>query len=1106
MRDSRAYPVGKFALATMLMMFLLWCCSPAVAQTTLGSITGKATDPSGASVSGAVVTITNEDTNVARDFTTGTDGVYTVSDLEPGVYRVRVTATGFKTLERPHLNLYPRQVLDLDLQLTVGATNDTVTVTAPVSAIDTETATITYTHTAEELVNLPLITRQDDTNSDFSIYNPGVARDGCGFIYANGVQGNDTTYSSDGIIEMADPDTTGNGAFIQPGLDSLADITYVLVGPSAEYATPTNLVLVTKGGTNQFHGNLFWEYNGAALNARNYFASSVPFNVTNDFAVSVGGPVIKDKLFFFADWNGLFEELNSVIDATTALPQWRTGNFSNLLSQGITIKNPSTGLPFPNNQIPSNLISSSSVSLQNYFYPTPNYGPAGLESGNWRGLLPLTLRFPINPLDVRIDYNIDKADSIFGRFTMRTMPLTASTNMLPPAGIFNQTWHVRQLVLSWTHTFSPNLLNEARAGVSRVAKNLDPDGDGGQILSDAGIQGVDYDSLKGLEGVPQLSITGVSGTNGSIPQGLVASTTIQFIDNLSWTRGTHAMKFGMDIVRDRDDTVFYNMNQFGQFNFTGAYSGFGYADFLLGLPQATTLTTPLPRPYERGILWGFYAQDQWKVSSRLTLNYGLRYELSPPYYEKEGRLASFDPTANALVIPDNGESHISPFAPTNISIITASAAGYPAQSLIQTSKTDFYPRIGVAYKLTSDGKTVIRAGYGIYGDVLYGGVITYLAGGVPFTGSESFTNQFTAGVPLLKFPNPFPTTGTTVPTTNVVGINPHIDRPYLQQWNLVLDKQIGSLGFSAAYVGTSSAKLIYARNLDQPPPSTTPFSFSETPFPDLQSIKWLSNGGSESYNALQLSARKTAGRDLIFNAGYTFAKDLTNMDALYPVGAEIENQFNLGAERGNSPLVPRHRFIATAVYSLPFGKGQRFLNDMPKIADYILGGWRTSYVVTLQTGLYFTPSFDGFDPSNTNYFGGRPDVIPGVSTTPPGGRTVNEWFNPAAFKIPGCPNTDPVCTDPANVGRFGNAGVNTLEGPPLKNLDFGLLKDFRIRETMSLGFRAIFSNIFNHPAFGQPLSDISSTSTAGSITGTTGNYLSGSNASRVINLSLEFRF
>jgi Carboxypeptidase regulatory-like domain/TonB dependent receptor len=1092
---------GRVALGAA---FLVWCCSMASGQTTFGSITGTVTDPNGGAIPGAQVTVTNEDTNAARHFTTEANSVYTVPDLEAGIYSVRVEAKGFSTWERPHLNLYPRQVLNVDVHLTVGAISTVVTVTSPSPVIDTETASVTFTHTSKELLDLPLTAREDDTDDDFAVYNPGVARDGCGFLYANGVPGNDTTYLSDGIMEMADPDTTGNGAFIQPGVESLADASYLISTAPAEYSTPTNLILTTKSGTNQFHGSAFWDYNGDVFNARNYFATGVPFGISDDFAVSAEGPIKKDKLFFFADWEGLFNRVDDVLNATTALPQWRTGDFSNLLSQGVIITNPFTGQPFPNNQITPSLITSSSQSLQTFFYPLPNYGATGLQAGNWRGLFPQPERFTLNPLDVRIDYNVRPADSVFGRLTIRKMPLSASINLLPPVGEFSQTWHVHQGVLSWTHTFSPNLLNEARAGVSRVAKNLDPAGDGGQILSQAGIQGVG--NLEGLLGVPQLSITGVSGSNGTIPQGLVASTTIQFIDNLSWSRGAHSLKFGADIVRDRDDTLYYNMTQFGQFNFTGSFSGFGYADFLLGLPQTTSLTTPLPRPYERGIIWGVYAQDAWKVSPRLTLNYGVRYEWASPYYEKGGRIASFDPTTQALVVPNNGFDKISPLTPSNIPVVTASSAGYPAQSLIQTSKTNFYPRIGVAYKLDADAKSVIRAGYGMYGDLLYGGLIMPIAGGVPFTSSESFTNKITNGVPLLLFPNPFLGAGGVAPTANVVGVNPKISRPYIEQWDVVFDHQIGSVGFSLGYVGTHATNLIYARNLDQPQPSTTPFSFSETPFPNLQSVKWLTNGGSESYNALQVSVRKTAGRNLILNAGYTWAKDLTDQDALYPVGQEIQNQFDLAAERGNNPLVPRNRFTATAVYSLPIGRGQYFQKNMSKIADGILGGWRTTYVVSLQSGLYFTPSFDGFDPSNTNNFGGRPDVVPGVSVIPSGGRTVTEWFNPAAFKIPGCPDNDPVCSNPANIGRFGNAGVNTLEGPSLKNLDFGLFKDFHILERGTLEFQSIFSNVLNHPNFALPAADISSTSTAGLITSTAGSYLPGSSASRKINLALRLRF
>jgi hypothetical protein len=300
--------------------------------------------------------------------------------------------------------------------------------------------------------------------------------------------------------------------------------------------------------------------------------------------------------------------------------------------------------------------------------------------------------------------------------------------------------------------------------------------------------------------------------------------------------------------------------------------------------------------------------------------------------------------------------------------------------------------------------------------------------------------------------------------------------------------------------------LIYARNLNQPEPSTTPFSFSETPFPTLQSVKWMDNGGSENYNAMQVAVKKPVGRNLIVNAGYTWAKDLTDEDALYPVGQEIQNQYNLRAEWGNSPLVPRNRFTASVIYSLPIGKDQPFLNKLPRIADTILGGWRTSYLATIQSGLYFTPSFDGFDPSNTNVFGGRPDVVAGISVIPAGGRTINEWFNPAAFKIPGCPDSDPVCSSPANVGRFGNVGVNTLEGPPLKNLDLGLFKDFHVWERTVLEFQALASDVFNHPNFGLPAADISSISTVGEISGTAGSYLPGSNANRNLNLALRLRF
>lgn len=1081
-------------------MFLLLCSSSAIAQTTFGAITGTVTDPSGSVVPGAQVTITNEGTGAVRKVTTASDGVYNAPDLGTGTYQVRVEATGFSAQDRVHLVLYARQILNIELILTVGPTATRVEVTAQTSAIDTETTTVSSRKVSEEILQLPINSRQDSTNNDFAIFNPGIARDDSGLIYANGALNSDTFYSTDGIVEMADPSGVGNGTFIQPGIESVSEITYIAGTPSAEYATSTNLVTSTKSGTNRYHGSAYYDYNGKALNARNFFSSTVPARVLNNFAVGAGGAIKKDKLFFFADVEGRYEEQNTVVTRSTPLSAWRTGDFSGL---GTQLANPFTGGNFQNNQL-GNYINSTSQKIQSLFYPLPNYGDSSLLSGNWRGQFPQRRRYMPSPTDSRIDYNLSSRDAVFGRFSYRRMPIDGySSGVLPPFGNYTTYRHATQTVLSWTHTFSPVLLNEVRTGFSRINLYNHPDFIGSDIVSEVGLQGI---TLTGQAGVPSITISGVSGTAGAAVPYYTTDTSIQVIDDLSWTRGAHSVKFGVDVIRDRDDSIWQSNSSYGSFNFTGLYTGNGYADFLLGLPTQTGLADQIPRPYERGTMWSAYAQDQWKVNPRLTVNYGVRYEFQGPYYEKMGRIASFDPATGAIVIPDNGVTHISPLYPTNLAIVTASKVGYPASTLIDSRKANFYPRLGAAYKLTSDGKTVVRAGYGVFGATTYAALGQQITGG-PFSGSETFTNSITNGTPLLSFPDPFlPTGGGSIaPTENVFGVNPKITTPYTQQWNLTLERQVGSFGFSAAYIGTHTVKMLYYRNIDQPEPSLNAFSYSNTPFPNLQSVSWEENGAGERYNSLQLEAHKTAGRNLILSSGYTWARDLTNAPGSFVYGGPPQNQYDLDAEWGNNRINPLNRFYVDGVYSLPVGRNQRFFSNMPKVADGALGGWRVSFAGQIQSGGFYTPSFDGFDPSNTNNFGGRPDVVAGVSTVPAGGRTLSEWFNPAAFKVPGCPDSTPLCSNPANIGRFGNAGNNTLQGPGLRNLDLGLLKNFHVLENKTLQFQAMFSDVFNHPYFANPDGDISD-GTTGSITATHLNFLPGSSASRQINFAMRFDF
>ncbi|HLJ17218.1 MAG TPA: TonB-dependent receptor [Bryobacteraceae bacterium] len=1080
----------------MAVLVLAYFVSTAAGQSTFGSITGVVRDPTGAAIPDAGITVTNRDTGVSRHASSGADGVYSVTDLLPGTYTVRAEAKGFSLLERKDIVLDANRVVNVDAQLALGSSNTKVEVEAAAPVINTETSTTSFVKTANEIVDTPLLMRQSHSNLGFAVYNPGANIGSSAEIMANGIRTLDSYSSTDGIVEMADPDGVGGGQ-ISPDMDSIAEVNYILVDAPAEFKSPVNFTTVTKSGTNQFHGMGFYEYNSNQMNARNFFSATVPYHVYNDFVVNLGGPIRRNKTFFFFNYDGEYNRTQTVVTANTPLLPWRSGDFSGLTT---IIKDPLTGQPFPNNQIPASRFNQQGVNTLNYFYPLPDFGNPTLQSGNWRGANPG--RGGPKTTDGRIDHNFSERDAVFARLTYRHILSHASYAFMPPLGTGFQQRDSTTAALSWTHTFSPGLINEIRAGVGRNSNRFYPNLVGSDILSQLGIPGI---TTEGIHGVPYFSITGLTGTNQST-DGLSLDTDFHYSDNLSWTRGRHSMKFGFEAIKD--DIGGYTIGSiYGTYNFTGAYSGNAIADLLLGLPQTVGLSIPTPMEYLHGTMWAMFAQDQWKVTSRLAVNYGLRYELAGPYYDSYGRIYTVNAQNGDLVVPSHGLSSINPLYPNNIPIETASEAGYPNSTLVRFPKLNFYPRAGIAYKLTADGKTAIRAGFGMYGNTIYGAIAQSLVGG-PFSGSETLTNAITAGTPAFTLSNPFTSgaTGKSAALQNVTGINPNMRTPYLEQWNVTLERQIGTMGLSLAYVGSHGVDLLYDRNLNQPHASTIPFS-GYTFYPKLGVITWIENGATQSYNALQLAAVKHLGKELTFTTGFTWAKDLTDQeDQNWVYGQLIQNQYNLRSEWGNNSFTPQKRFIAEMVYSLPFGNGQKMLNHMPRLANAVLGGWRLSSVATLQSGQYFTPSFSGFSPSNTNLIGGRPDVVPGVSVIPSGGQTINNWFNLAAFAIPGCPAGTPVCSSPANAGRFGNAGINILEGPPMKNIDLALMKNFHMFERFVWQFEVQAQDVLNHPNFGNPSGNISSPATGAVITATNANDLQGSGASRSIYVMVKVNF
>ena len=507
-------------------------------------------------------------------------------------------------------------------------------------------------------------------------------------------------------------------------------------------------------------------------------------------------------------------------------------------------------------------------------------------------------------------------------------------------------------MLAWNHIISPTAFNEFRFGATYHRNFFEANVVGSSLLQQWGITGV---PTTGVATAPYFGVTGITAwdpTSGSDTFNDNPDTTIEWIDNVTWTRGRHVIKFGGAAIRERYDGNGISDNVYGIYNFSGIYTGTGYADFLLGIPQTTSLALPNPNRAIRGNVFGMYAQDQFRLSKSLTLSYGIRWELPQPYTDIHGDIYTYDRATGGLVVPDNGLTTLNAFFPKNIPVIAASKAGLPANSLVNMDWKVFEPRVGFAYKLFGSDKTVLRGGYGIYSNLIYSQLTSSMTGG-PFSGSVNYNNVMTNGVPLLSFPSPFLPNGTTA-TQSVQGVNPNLKTPYTQQWNLTLERRVGSLGLRASYTGSTSINLLYQRNLNEPAPSTTPFSTALYPNQLFSSITYKDNGGTETYNSLELLAQKKAGKNLTFNAGFTWDKDLTDTQdsggggSTY-VGQTIQNQFCRACERSNGEIVPPRRFFSYAVYALPVGMGQSLLSNAHGPVQVLLGGWVTSWTVGLNS-------------------------------------------------------------------------------------------------------------------------------------------------------------
>ncbi|MBS1828679.1 MAG: carboxypeptidase regulatory-like domain-containing protein [Acidobacteria bacterium] len=1047
-------------------------------QATFGTITGTVTDSTGAVVPNTEVSVVNEGTNLTRVVTTGSDGNYAAPNLNSGNYRVQAKAAGFKTFVMRGIGLEALRTVRVDVRLEVGEVGTEVTIQGAAPVIETDSASIAAVRTSKDLNDLPLNIRSTVSGTgDSGLYRyvfltPTGGQGGGSRFNLGGARGSQNYFNVDGISSNSPAFGNSIGP-AEPSFESINEVRFEIVNNKAEFGEVANITAITKSGTNDFHGALFWFHENSALNARPFFATSKGQNIRNNYGVSVGGPVIHNKLFYFGTYEGERQRTPAIITPNVPTVAMRGGDFSAV--PGLTLRNPFAGAPFPGNLIPASLINRGTQAWQNRFYPLPNFGAPTSTVSNFRQTVPQQIRH--DQFDVRVDYALKSNNTLYARVSYKRSEPRVLDGGLPAeqTGYRVQTRMARQVAVSDTWTLTSRLINELKLG---FARNFNPAR--GQLLGQElvdllGIQGLQ--PAPGVENVPTLNVTGFQ-TVAPLAKQAPAENTYQVVDQLTYVRGKHSIKGGVEYRPQQ-----YNAPvpaQFGTYGFTGFASGNAWADFLLAVPQTTSRNYVRPSRYARFFHLSGFIQDDYKVSPNFTLNYGLRWDYNKPAVDRRDIIFNVDPLGGRLVVPNQSiiDTYVNPLFPKAIPIVTASAAGFPERSLRQSDFNNWQPRLGFAWRPFGGAKTVLRGGYGFFNDDFTADIFSALYGG-PFSLTESFVNTITNNVPSLTLQRPFLGAGTTG-NVDVTGLDLNLRNAYVQQINLTVERDLGAaIGLRVSYVGTKATKLVYGRNVNMPAPSTVPFAQSRRPFPLYRNITMRENGGSQTYHALTTQLERKWTKGLSFMGAYTWAKNLTDIDEISGVeaGTVIENAFNRVRERADAQYTPRQRFVSTVIWELPVGKGKRFLDGGP--VAVVLGGWQLSGSYIAQTGEYLTPSFASVDPSNTQTVGGIPDRI-GNGNLPSGQRTIDRWFDVTAFAVPA-----------ANSGRFGNSGRNILLGPGRQVSSAALFKSFPVREKMYFRVSVSFTNLFNKANFDIPALNISAPNNVATIRATSGRDLAG---------------
>lgn len=1032
------------------------------AQQDTGTITGAVFDSAGAVMPGVAVRVISTATNITLSLTTNQDGEFVATPLRIGAYRVEAEATGFKKTVRDGIVLRVQDRLRVDLRLEVGAVTETVEVTETPPLLQTQTSSVGQVMETKSIVELPLNGRSylqlitlaagafvpQRMNT---IWNDQ-------FVAINGNRAMQNTFLLDGVNNNT---TDNSNPAIIPPPDAIAEFKVQTSAMSAEFGRSAGgaINVTIKSGSNQYHGNMFEFLRNDSLDSNDFFNSGrqKPHFRQNQFGGTFGGPIAKDRTFFFADYQGTRIRRGRTEVVTVPNADQRNGDFSR---DSFAIYDPATSLPnpggtgfvrapFAGNLIPASRISPVAAKVI-ALYPQPRLAT---RTNNFIGNS--VLRSETDQYDIRADHHASDKDSFFARFSAsEARHINPGSLESVASGVFrfpsNGDTPGKGVAFGHTHIFSPRLVNEFRAGFARLAwfgQVFDPSTQGAEVLGIPGVPSTDQ-----TFGLPLFNVAGVEalGDQGLLPV-TRGKNVFHYLDNVSYTAGRHSLKAGFELRRTQ-----FNINQpggpRGNFTFNGVFTrqpsaptgtGSGLADLLLGYADSASISNSVTIGVRIRAYSGFF-MDDWKVNQKLTLNLGLRYDLVSPPVEVADRQLAFDLATGQITFAKPGS--------------------YRDRAFTDLDRNNFAPRVGFAYALTP--KTVVRGAYGIFWAFEDNGT---------FNPAFNFPYRFNAVYPsdqinpssAIRLDTGFPLNALTefVPGNQSLGSRDFNLRPaYIQQFNFTVEREVGSILFGASWVGNKGTKLARLRQVNQPLPGAGNVN-TRRPYLGYGAITNVESSGNSIYHGLLMKAEKRFSSGLSFLVSYTFSKAIEDsgspaLDSTSAGSDQPQDARNLRLERGLSPHDVRHRLVASYLYELPFGRGKALLGNASRAVDLMLGGWQVNGIASIQTGKHFTYS-NSFDASNTGSSNARPDHLRNERLDK-SERTPQRFFDTGAFAVPAS-------------FTFGNAGRNTGEGPGQVNFDFSLFKNFRLNPDSSghfrpneLQFRAEFFNLFNTPQFHIP--------------------------------------